>query len=94
MVEKRLGSLNGRSSACLEALFDLLELLLINRLDESSLVLVHGDEQLVEIGELLSAFLHLHFLLLNLPLDALVLLVSLFLLSEDLKREKEEANDQ
>ena len=84
VVEKRLASLNSWSSACLEDLFDLLKRLLINCFDEPSLVLVHGYEQLVEIGELFSAFLHLLFFLSNLPLDALVLLVSLFLLSEDL----------
>ena len=57
-------------------------------------MLVHGDEQLVEVGELFSAFLHLKFLLLYLPLDALELQVSLFLLSEDLNSKTEEANDQ
>ena len=57
-------------------------------------MLVHGDEQLVEVGELFSAFLHLFFLLRYLPLYALELQVSLFLLSEDLNSKKEEANDQ
>lgn len=57
-------------------------------------MLVHGDEQLVEVGELFSAFLHLNFLLLYLPLDALELQVSLFLLSEDLNSNKQGANDQ
>ena len=89
VIEKRLASLNGWSSACLEDLFDLLERLLVNCFDEPSLVLVHGDEQLVEVRELFSAFLHLFFLLRNLPLDALVLHVSLFLLREDLNSEKE-----
>ena len=94
VVEKLLASLNGWSLACNEDLFDLFKHLLVDLLDKPSLVLVHGDEQLVDVGELFSAFLHLNFLLLNLPLDGLELQVSLFLLSEDLNSKKEGANDQ
>ena len=53
-------------------------------------MLEHRREQLVQVGELLGGFLHLRLLVLYLSLDALVLLVSLFLLSHDLNGKNEE----
>ena len=75
---------NGWASADLKDLFDLLQRLVVNSLGEPGLVLVHGGEQLVEVGKLFVRLLHSCLFELHLLQDSLVLLLSRVLLNLDL----------
>ena len=78
------GSVDSWACAFWENWFDLLKSFCINGLSESSLMLVHGDEQLVQVTELLASFTNLLSLFTNTSLDWVKLVLGSVLLGLNL----------